>query len=224
MRLFSRRSFVLVAAALLTGSATSGAQFITRSWLPWRTIQTPHFLVHYPAELEAWAQAIASRIESADSLVSGIVGSTPRKRVQIVVDDPYGISNGSSWPFLDAPAMIFWAAPPDPRQDVGTYVSWGDMLSVHEFAHLAHLTQPSRNPGVRLLWKLMPVELGPIPLKLPRWVIEGYATYVEGGVTGSGRPNGNWRPTILRQWAIEGRLPPYAQLNNAGGMYGGEFP
>src|SRR2546423_9773159 len=104
MRLFSPRLLVLVAAIVLTGPAVSGAQFITRSWLRWRTIETPHFLVHYPAELEPWAQTIASHIESADSLVSGIVGSTPRKQVQIVVDDPYGISNGSAWPFLDAPA------------------------------------------------------------------------------------------------------------------------
>ena len=40
--------------------------------------------------------------------------------------------------------------------------------------------------------------------------MEGYATYVEGRITGSGRPNNAWRAAIIRQFAHEGRLPSYA--------------
>ena len=220
LRPLSMRRIIL--AGLLFPFA-AGAQFITRTWLSWKTIETPHFAVHYPAELEPWARTVAGKMEGIDSAVSRVVGFTPDRRIQIVIDDPYGISNGSAWPFLDAPALIFWATPPDPRDDIGTYASWADMLSSHEFAHLAHLMRPSRNPLQSLLWKLAPVDLGPIPQKAPRWVVEGYATYVEGIVTRSGRPHGSWRSTYLRQWALEGRLPPYAQLDNYGGMYGGEF-
>ena len=51
-------------------------------------------------------------------------------------------------------------------------------------------------------------------LRAPRWIFEGYATVIEGRITGSGRPSGSMRAAILRKWALEGRLPTYAQLNS----------
>src|SRR5258708_36461411 len=44
------------------------------------------------------------------------------------------------------------------------------------------------------------------------WVVEGYATVVEGRLTAAGRPNGDLRAAILRRWAQAGRLPGYARL------------
>ena len=44
------------------------------------------------------------------------------------------------------------------------------------------------------------------------WVHEGYATYVEGRLTGRGRPNSDLRASILRRWAVAGRLPAYGAL------------
>jgi Tol biopolymer transport system component len=213
---------LIPALALLVGHG-AGAQYQTRSWLPWRTVESGRFAIHFTAELESWARNVAAKTPHIDSAVSRAVGYRPPGRIDIVIDDPFRIANGSSWPLLDAPRIVMWATPPDPREDIGTFVSWADMLTTHEFAHLAHLLRPTRNSFQDWLWKLAPVELGPISVKAPRWVIEGYATYIEGVVTGSGRPNGVWRPTILRQWAIEGALPRYEQLNSTSGMYGGEF-
>ena len=95
------------------------------------------------------------------------------------------------------------------------------MLATHGFAlaHLRAVTQPRR----AVLWSLSPVPLGPIASCSPRWVLEGYATYVEGRVTGSGRPNHAWRAAILRQFALEGRLPSYGQLSATGGWQTGSF-
>lgn len=216
------RRFLILGLALAF-CRDAGAQYQTRTWLTWRTIESGRFAVHAPAELEPWARIVAAKLPAIDSAVTGVVGFAPRQRVDIVIDDPFRIANGSAWPLLDAPRIVMWATPPNPRDDIGTFVSWSDMLTTHEYTHLAHLLRPSRNGFQSLLWKLAPVELGPLSVKSPRWVIEGYATYVEGLVTGSGRPNGVWRPTILRQWAIEGVLPTYGQLNATGGMYGGEF-
>jgi hypothetical protein len=213
----------LILAALLVSGRPAEAQYQARAWLSWRTIEAGHFAVHFPAELETWARLVAGKMVAVDSAVSRAVGFAPRQRIDIVIDDPFRIANGSSWPLLDAPRIVMWATPPNPREDIGTFVSWADMLTTHEFTHLAHLLRPTRNAFQDWLWKVAPVELGPISLKAPRWVIEGYATYIEGVVTGSGRPNGVWRPTILRQWAIEGVLPRYDQLNATRGMYGGEF-
>ena len=210
--------FVLVLVA-----RPAHAQFIVRSWLPWQTIETEHFAFHYPTQLEPWTRAIASRIEAIDSAVSHVVGYTPREKTQIVVDDPYEVPNGSAWPYLNQPLIMLWASAPTPRDDIGEFRTWGDMLVSHEFAHIAHLTRPSRNGGMRRLWEALPIDLGPIALRAPRWAIEGYATYVEGRVSGSGRPFGTWRAAFLRQWALEGQLPRYEQLDAWGAYEGGEF-
>jgi hypothetical protein len=218
------RSWVTITAiAVFAPAGTARGQFVARSWLPWRTIETAHFAFHYPVELEAWTQAIAAHAESIDTAVARVVGYVPTRRTHVVVDDPYGISNGSAWPFLNRPVINLWATPPDPRDDIGEYRDWSEMLVSHEFTHIAHLTRPSRNAFMRRLWETLPVDVGPIALRSPRWSIEGYATYVEGRVTGSGRPHGTWRPAILRQWALEGQLPRYDQLDASAAYSGGEF-
>lgn len=214
-----------VAAALLLAAAAepARAQFPTRPFLDWRTVETEHFAFHYPQELEEWTLSVATRIEAVRSAVGGVVGSVPRRKVQVVVDDPYNIPNGFAIPPIDWPLMVLWATPPTPRQEIGHFRSWGEILAVHEFAHVAHLTWPTRNPFQRDLWRLLPAELGPVLRRSPRWVIEGYATYVEGRITGSGRPYNVWRPAVLRQWALEGRLPTYGQLNLSSAYEGGAF-
>jgi hypothetical protein len=210
-------------AATVLAAPGLAAQVPARPYRDWRTIRTTHFRFHYPEAYAAWARSVAQHIEGVDSAVSRLVGFTPQRPVNVVIDNPYDEPNGSALPFIETPVLNFWPVPPDPREDIGNWRSWGEMLSTHEFAHLAHLTRPSRNPLDRLFWRLMPVDLGPLPQKLPRWAIEGYATYVEGHVTGSGRPNGAWRAAILRQWALEGHLPTYDQMSNWGAFNGGDF-
>jgi hypothetical protein len=194
-----------------------------RPWAPWKTLETSRYRLHFPAEYERWVQDAARRIETVDSAVGAMVGYRHPKRVDVVVHDPFTMSNGYVIPLLDGTSTVWWATPPNPRSDIGNYRSWSEMLAVHELAHVAHLTRPSRNSWQRLLWTTLPASVGPIARKAPRWVFEGYATVIEGQLTGSGRPNGAWRPAILRQWAIEGRLPSYAALNGSPTYRGGAF-
>jgi hypothetical protein len=194
-----------------------------RPWLHWQSTQTEHFVFHYPSAYREWTFALAERIEAVRSEVANVVGFAPRNRVHIVVDDPINDANGYAFTTLDAPTIVLWPVSPDPRADIGNYAVWQELLATHEFAHVAHLTRPSRNRWQRFIRSLSPVPLGPIATKAPRWVTEGYATYVEGRVSGSGRPNHAWRAAILRQFALEGRLPSYGQLNSTSGWKSGEF-
>lgn len=212
------RPFVFLALA-----APLAAQDPVRPWLDWRTITTPTHRLHFTADLEPVARDVATRIERIDSSVTAIVGSSARKPIDVVIDDPYSIANGYALPFLDRPVTVWWATPADPRTDIGNFTTWGEAIAIHELTHLAHLNRPSRNPFLRRLWSILPANLGPIARKSPRWVFEGYATLVEGQVSGTGRPNNAWRPAILRQWAIEGRLPAYGQLSMSGDFNGGDF-
>ena len=150
-------------------------------------------------------------------------GSRSSGKTDVLVDDPFQRPNGSAWPYLKRPLINLWASPPDPRDDIGDYRSWGQMLIAHEFGHITHLTRPSRNTWTRRVWEAMPADIGPIALRAPRWVVEGYATFIEGRVTGSGRPHGAWRAAFLRQWAIEGQLPRYEYLDDWGAYAGGSF-
>jgi hypothetical protein len=185
----------------------------------WRTLATPHFRVHYPASSEAWTRRAAARLESIRERVIAEVGYAPPQVVDVVVSDPVADSNGEAIPALSWPRLVLWTSPPGPESDLGHYSDWSDVLLVHEETHLVHLLRPSRNPLRQWLARMAPV--GPIPLAAPRWVFEGYATVVEGRLTGAGRPNSDLRASILRRWAQSGKLPTYARLASDSGTWNG---
>lgn len=208
---------------LAMAAAPASAQLLTRPSIPWRTLATENFVFHYPAQMERWTRDVAERMEGVRDEVSALVGHAPDSRVTVLVEDPSNVSNGFALPFRGSPTLFLWPTPPDPSSSLSNYRAWGELLAVHEFAHLAHLDRPSRNPRQALLWRLLPVNIGPVARRSPRWVIEGYATYVEGRLTGSGRPSSVGRAAVLRQWALEGQLPTYEQLDGSGRYMGGNM-
>ncbi|MEJ2503420.1 MAG: hypothetical protein P8177_08945, partial [Gemmatimonadota bacterium] len=185
---------------------------------PWNRVDTDHFEFLFPDALSDWALDMARRMEAVHAEVEALVGFAPEDRVTVLVDDPGNVSNGSMNP---GPLLYMWPTPPSPRSMIGENRGWGEILAVHEFAHAAHLTRPSRNPFRRLVASLFPLPVTDIMRATPRWVTEGYATYVEGRLTGSGRPHGVWRPAVLRTWALEGQLPTYDAVSGSGGYWGG---
>jgi hypothetical protein len=172
----------------------------------WRTLATSHFRVHYPEPFAAWAQRAAAWLEAMRCRAVAEIGFTPADVVDVVVSDPEADANGAALPLRGWPRLVLWTSPPPSDSEIGYYRDWTEDLLVHEEAHLVHLLRPSRNP---LLASLLPV--GPIALA-PRWLLEGYATLIEGRLTGAGRPYGDLRAAVLRRWAQGGRLPAYARL------------
>lgn len=219
------RSFVLssIVCASALAAPVATAQQTTTPHLHWRTLDTRYFRFIYTDDVAPWTRDVAARIDAAHDAVAALVGSAPSARVMVIVEDPNNVSNGFAIPLLDHPLIFLWPTPPDPTSPLGNG-AWSDQLSIHEYAHIAHLTRESRNPGVRRLTSLLPVKFGPIALHAPRWVTEGYATFVEGRIVrGIGRPHGVWRPALLRQWAIEGQLPSYAALDGSPRFKGGDM-
>jgi hypothetical protein len=110
-------------------------QMFERPWLDWRTLSAGRFAIHFPRSFESWATFVAARMPAIDSAVTRVVGYTPRGPVDIVIEDPFDVANGFAFTFVEHPVIVFWASPPDPRQSIGEFRSWGEMLAAHEFAH-----------------------------------------------------------------------------------------
>jgi hypothetical protein len=216
MRLTACLTVLLLLAPGLAAPATAQAPGYTVG--EWNRVETEHFLFLYPTELSDWALDMAQRMEAMHEAVAALVGFAPEDRVTVVVDDPTNVPNGSMSP---GPVLFMWPTPPSPRSAIGEHRGWGELLAVHEFAHAAHLTRPTRNPRERFLHSLIPIPVHPIMRRTPRWVTEGYATYVEGRVTGYGRPHGVWRPSVIRTWALEGQLPSYRGMSGSRDFQGG---
>ncbi len=73
------------------------AQPAVRPSADWRTVETAHFVVHYPAELAAWTEPMIRRLDSIHEAVSAAVGFEPAGRTTVIVDDPGGQPNGVSF-------------------------------------------------------------------------------------------------------------------------------
>ena len=85
-----------VLALVALAPRPSAAQFVWRPDADWRTLRTEHFTVVYPHEFDEWARTMAERLESVRTAVGSEVGSLPRKRVTVLVTEPYSVSNGSA--------------------------------------------------------------------------------------------------------------------------------
>lgn len=143
--------------------------------LRWRTLSSAHIEVHHPAHLEVFARKVLETAEDAWAALVPLFGYQPPVPLQITVDDYVDGSNGfaGSFPYDH---ILIRAYPPAAGDDLADPGDWVRALVFHEITHILHVGDATGLPA------LVNTVLGRTHLPnqyLPRFFVEGLATYVE---------------------------------------------
>lgn len=182
----------------------------------WLTIEDEHFSIHYPASLERVAERSLVLAKRARLRLIKEMGHEPSRRIHIRVIDETDSANGSA-NATHYPHINLFATAPEGMSSLGSYDDWLDVLVTHELAHVVHLDLVYGLPnaanwvlglgGLGLYWS--PQHM------LPRWFIEGLATYEESKLGARGRHRYALFDMFVRLAVLEGRRPSVAQLSNS---------
>ncbi|HSU97225.1 MAG TPA: hypothetical protein VLI40_08340 [Gemmatimonadaceae bacterium] len=208
-----RETVVRVIAGLLVSAvAFNGLAAQVPANERWRTIETPHFRVHFTDPLEAEARHAASVAERAyANLATELV--TPRGPVDIVVSDGTDASNGSAT-VIPRPRVIIFARPPVDDPSLESYNDWTVLVLQHELTHIFHL---DRSRG---WWRAAQAVFGRNPVLFPNyytpsWLTEGLAVYYESRFTSGGRLHGSFESAVVRAAAVDHLAPSLSELSLA---------
>lgn len=148
--------------------------------LRWKQIRTPAYRLVYPEQLQETAFRFLRVLDStAAATTSGF--TKPVKALPIVIHNTSVVSNGYvTW----APRrMEIIATPP---QD--SYAqSWTHQLGLHEYRHVAQISQLYQGFTSALSWFAGEAGPGIATALIPAWLYEGDAVWNETVLSGSGR-------------------------------------
>ena len=172
----------------------------------WRTLDTPHFRVHFTPALEPLARRAAERAETAHAALTEVLVSAPRGRIDLVLSDNVDYSNGYATP-LPTNRIVVYAHPPVDTPELAFYDDWLQLVVTHELTHIFHLDYARGIPrAVRRVLGRNP--FGFPNLLVPRWSQEGLATVLESRLTRSGRVRATLYDMTLRTAILEDRFFP----------------
>lgn len=167
----------------------------------YRTLQTPHFFVHYPEHLHEVGRRVAGVAEKSYNKVTHTLGSEPGPTHIVVIDQ----SDEPPIYTLHFPErQIFYPiALPQYARGLNQYADWHDWLLTHE---LTHVTQIDQRTGLyRPLSALMGSSMRP-QITTPAWVKEGLAVYLETHLTPKGRGESSEYRMMMRTAHLENVL------------------
>ncbi len=176
----------------------------------WRTLETPHFEVHFHEGLYPLALRAARSLEAAHEQMVPLLAAQPRRKTQVVLSDDTDSANGSATASL-RPRIWLLAPPPDDLSVLGDYDDYVFLLVAHEYVHVLHLGLVSGVPSwlnwiFGDLWTPNGVH--------PRFFTEGLATYHESQLTSAGRIRSAIFDMYLRADVLDDRVLPLSRLTS----------
>ena len=192
------RGALLAIVAALVGT-TLGAQADPSG--EWRTLQTPHFRVHFRPAYRDVAGSAAREAERAYGLLAAEL-RPPRGTIDLTLTDDADVANGFT---LVHPSnrITLLLRPPTTEPGLEQFDSWLRVVTVHELAHVFHLDR------TRGIWRAAQAVFGRVPGSFPNayqpsWVREGIATFYESRFSDAGRLAGTFEREILAADAAAG--------------------
>lgn len=170
--------------------------------IEWRTLETPHFRVNYPARREAVAQRTAAFAEEAYDEVVPFLDHAPPARTEVTLIDNEDTSNGFAISYPSAMIYLYLASS-DQDDLQGRYESYLKRLITHEFTHVAQFE--TTGGLTAFLNRVFGRALFP-NLFQPFFLIEGLAVAAESRDTAGGRLREGDFDMILRTSALEDKL------------------
>ncbi|HXU68121.1 MAG TPA: DPP IV N-terminal domain-containing protein [Polyangia bacterium] len=185
----------------------------------WRTIETPHFYIHFytlpkGGGEEVVAQRLATVTEYVYSRLTPVLGKGLGRKTHVVVTDEIDDYNGFAG-VTPYPAVTLYANSPDDRAELNDYDDWLTDLFMHEYTHVIHTgtiggwIAPTVNAllglGLGIVWSPNQTQ--------PRWGLEGLAVFEETARTAAGRLRNAIWDMYLRAQTLEGKFQRIDQIS-----------
>lgn len=173
----------------------------------WRTLDTEHFRVTFPARLEILAARAGDRAEAAYDALARAFHEPPEGTIELVLTDHVDLTNGFA-ELTPWKRITVFARPPADGFALVYFDDWLELVLVHELAHIFHLDMTGPVGSVaRTVFGRVPASWPVFPQRsLPTWAVEGLATWYESSLTASGRLKGTFHEMMLRTAVLEGRF------------------
>lgn len=198
--------------ALLVGRAARAGD----PRLVWRTLETPHFYIHYYVEEERLARRVAVVAEAAHDKLVPFFDHEVKHKTHVVLSDQTDDANGSAT-VIPFPTIRLNATAPDDRSELNDYDDWLSALIMHEYTHVVHLD--TTHGVARVINAILGLgELGQVyaPNQAqPHFIIEGLAVFEETERTSGGRLRSSVYDMWLRTATLEGKFQRLDQFSNS---------
>lgn len=196
--------------------------------LEWKTVETPHFRVHYHGGLEVLAQKTAGLAESVRTRLATVLGRTPDDVTHILLRDTADTANGDATAVPYNAVRLFVSAPEE-LSSLGDYDDWVTTLVTHEQTHVVHID--NIGGAAAILNTVVGKTYAPNQIQ-PRWITEGIAVAMESRFTSGGRLRSSLFDMYLRADVLEDNVAGLDEMSHRvrrwpGGdiwyLYGGRF-
>ncbi|HEY4183924.1 MAG TPA: hypothetical protein VGP07_02600 [Polyangia bacterium] len=176
----------------------------------WRTLETPHFRIHFYEAERPLAERAAVLAEHAFASLTRYLKWVPRGRIDISLVDATDSANGFA-SSLPANYIYAFGVPPEPLFSLNDFDDWLNVLISHELTHVVHLDTILGLP------RLVDTVFGKIVapnLVQPNWFIEGLAVLNESRVTTAGRVRSSLYDMYLREAILGNRFHGLDAVSN----------
>lgn len=176
----------------------------------WLTLETPHFMIHFPPGEEQIARQLAVAAEEAHRFVIPRLEYLPAEKTHVVLADTTDIANASTSvvPYnliIVNPASLGAGSFLDGIVPMSS-LSWLQTVLYHEYTHVVHLDlHDDITAYIRQIFGRIPGAASPNAYLGPA-ITEGYAVYLE-TLSGQGRGNSPIYQMYLQAAVSGGDIP-----------------